>query len=332
MYSNSSSDSDDETRFDELVTPTYSSPPRNSNTSSSSSSSSMQPNSSAALSSFTGTRLSVTDVRDLIADTDPSDAGQWEPTSDAAIQQKLERMRLAAERSSMSSGIAADGMIAASRPMSARGRFGAAQVRSPRNPNSPVLRQRDEHQLMRSGNSEPAIETSTSESNADVSLSAYGRTEDIVTRPNASRRPVESPRKPLNLSDRRRFLMRPVPKDYGMLQCYVTRERTSLTKLFPKYYMFLEHGGTFLMSARRRKKNRSSNYLLSLDPDDLNRSGSNYFGKLRANFVGKEFTMFDSGVNPKNSAGSNKDVRLQLGCVSFVCTWWQGYGASRIQK
>ncbi len=54
----------------------------------------------------------------------------------------------------------------------------------------------------------------------------------------------------------------------------------------------------FLLAARKRKKQTTSNYLISLDPEDLNRDSSKFFGKLRANFVGTEFTVFDGGDKP----------------------------------
>ena len=38
---------------------------------------------------------------------------------------------------------------------------------------------------------------------------------------------------------------------------------------------------TFLLAARKRKKSRSSNYLLSIDPTDLSRVGESYIAKLR---------------------------------------------------
>ena len=46
-----------------------------------------------------------------------------------------------------------------------------------------------------------------------------------------------------------------------------------------------------LRSARKRKKNKTSNYLISLDDDDLARKSGNFFGKVRSNFIGTEFTM-----------------------------------------
>lgn len=40
--------------------------------------------------------------------------------------------------------------------------------------------------------------------------------------------------------------------------------------------------------------------LFPVDQNDLNRSGANYLGKLRSNFVGTEFQVFDDGINPKD--------------------------------
>ncbi len=40
---------------------------------------------------------------------------------------------------------------------------------------------------------------------------------------------------------------------------------------------------------------------MCVDQNDLNRSGHAYLGKLRSNFVGTEFQVFDDGVNPKDS-------------------------------
>ena len=37
----------------------------------------------------------------------------------------------------------------------------------------------------------------------------------------------------------------------------------------------------FLLAARKRKKSRSSNYIISTDPTDLSREGENFVGKLR---------------------------------------------------
>lgn len=37
----------------------------------------------------------------------------------------------------------------------------------------------------------------------------------------------------------------------------------------------------FLLAGRKRKKSKTSNYLISVDPTDLSRGGDSYIGKLR---------------------------------------------------
>lgn len=48
----------------------------------------------------------------------------------------------------------------------------------------------------------------------------------------------------------------------------------------------------------------------------FNKKSDSYIGKLRSNFMGTEFNIYDSGKNPKNS--SNFDlVRHQLGSIIY---------------
>lgn len=46
------------------------------------------------------------------------------------------------------------------------------------------------------------------------------------------------------------------------------------------------------------RQSKTSNYLISLDEEDTSRNSGNYFGKLRSNFVGTEFTIYDKGSKP----------------------------------
>lgn len=52
------------------------------------------------------------------------------------------------------------------------------------------------------------------------------------------------------------------------------------------------------MSSKKRSGNTTSNYLISLDKNDLTSKGDNYVGKLRSNWVGTEFIGYDSGYAP----------------------------------
>lgn len=44
------------------------------------------------------------------------------------------------------------------------------------------------------------------------------------------------------------------------------------------YFSHLQH---FLLAGRKRKRSKTSNYLISLDPTDLSRDGDNFVGKVR---------------------------------------------------
>ena len=120
-----------------------------------------------------------------------------------------------------------------------------------------------------------------------------------------------------DLSDKRLFLMQPGPKN-GHVQCTIRREKGNFG-MFPKYTLHLDENGEFLLAARKRKKSKSSNYLISLDRDDLSRQSGNYFGKLRSNFIGTEFVIFDKGSKPQDNSTKSvqPNVRSELGGVLY---------------
>jgi tubby-related protein 1 len=89
-----------------------------------------------------------------------------------------------------------------------------------------------------------------------------------------------------------------------MVQCYVKREKDS-TGIYPEFKLYLQDGDRFLLTARRRKKSKTSNFLISLESDDLARNGGAYFGKLRGNYVGTEYVLYNNGLKP----GKNVQVR-----------------------
>ena len=63
-----------------------------------------------------------------------------------------------------------------------------------------------------------------------------------------------------------------------------------------QYSLYLEDGRRFLLTARKHKQKTTSNYVISLDSEDLKRESGAFFGKLRSNFVGSDFTIYDAGV------------------------------------
>lgn len=157
----------------------------------------------------------------------------------------------------------------------------------------------------------------------------------LMTPPSSVARPLHI-FQGFDLTDMKKFLMSPIPKDAGVVQCYIKRNRIGMNKLYPIYSIYLKTGDRFLMSSRKRPNNKTSNYLISMSEYDLNRVGDNYLGKLRSNFVGTEFQIFDDGVNPKDSEDTlgstnggyigsgqtqqfvNKETRQELGVVIYA--------------
>ena len=121
---------------------------------------------------------------------------------------------------------------------------------------------------------------------------------------------------PLDVSDVKGFVMMTIPKSQSApVQCYIKRVRSGLQKLWPYYVLYSQDPDKFLLAGRRRKKNKQSTYLISIDEKELKRKSESYIGKCKSNFVGTEFTIWDSGSNPgKKEAG---DVRVELGVVQY---------------
>lgn len=98
------------------------------------------------------------------------------------------------------------------------------------------------------------------------------------------------------------------------VQCRIVRDKSS--KMYPKYQLLLESGTSFLMSARKRKKSKSSNYILSFDKNDTARFSANFAGKVRANFLGTEFTVYDNRQKPTKAGRHSGTLCVQLRCTS----------------
>jgi len=55
------------------------------------------------------------------------------------------------------------------------------------------------------------------------------------------------------------------------------------------------------MVGKKRANNKTSNYLISFNKDSINKKEPFYLGKLRSNFLGTEFNIWDHGKNPKET-------------------------------
>ncbi|XP_034493653.1 tubby-related protein 2 isoform X2 [Ailuropoda melanoleuca] len=122
--------------------------------------------------------------------------------------------------------------------------------------------------------------------------------------------------------DMEAYVMRPAVSGHTV-QCRISRDKCGVDKgMFPFYYLYLEAADGrkhFLLAGRKRKRSKTSNYLISLDPTDLSRDGDNFVGKVRSNVLGTKYTIFDSGVNPerKNFVPETARIRQELAAVCY---------------
>uniref|UniRef100_A0A667HSQ8 Tubby-like protein n=1 Tax=Lynx canadensis TaxID=61383 RepID=A0A667HSQ8_LYNCA len=137
-------------------------------------------------------------------------------------------------------------------------------------------------------------------------------------------RPCSSPRAPGPQlgEDMEAYVLRPALRG-RIVQCRISRDKRGVDKgMFPFYHLYLEAADgrkQFLLAGRKRKRSKTSNYLISLDPTDLSRDGDNFVGKVRSNVLGTKFTIFDNGVNPerKNFVPETTRIREELGAVCY---------------
>ncbi|MBA0795738.1 hypothetical protein Gohar_006575 [Gossypium harknessii] len=90
------------------------------------------------------------------------------------------------------------------------------------------------------------------------------------------------------------FPLQPGPRD-SLLQCYIKRSCNNQT-----YYLYLglyqssNEDGKFLLAARKCRRPTCTDYIISLNADDVSKGGNTYIGKLRSNFLGTKFEIYDS--------------------------------------
>ena len=125
------------------------------------------------------------------------------------------------------------------------------------------------------------------------------------------------------------YILSPAPKG-KKIHCKIIRQRNGLDSLFPKYELYLESSLDqepieFLLYARKRKKSKNSNYFISKSylGHESNKDKEGYVGKLRSNFIGTSFVVFDDGFNPaKGPTGSSGNLsaspRQELASVLYA--------------
>ncbi|MEE6492947.1 hypothetical protein FKM82_016678 [Ascaphus truei] len=134
-----------------------------------------------------------------------------------------------------------------------------------------------------------------------------------------SKKKEERPPSPIiEVDNLEEFVLRPAPQGVT-IKCKVTRDKKGMDRgLYPTYYVHLDNDKkVFLLAGRKRKKSKTSNYLISIDATDLSRGGENFIGKLRSNLMGTKFTVFDNGANPDKANSDWSNVRQELAAIVY---------------
>ncbi|KAL8171294.1 hypothetical protein V2J09_023098 [Rumex salicifolius] len=79
----------------------------------------------------------------------------------------------------------------------------------------------------------------------------------------------------------------------------------------------LAEDGKFLLAARKFRRATCNDYVVSLNPDDMSKGGGTYIGKLRSNFMGTKFTIYDP-QRPTSGAKMIKSHSTRLAGLKHV--------------
>ncbi|KAL0903919.1 hypothetical protein M5K25_025982 [Dendrobium thyrsiflorum] len=107
-------------------------------------------------------------------------------------------------------------------------------------------------------------------------------------------------------------LKQPGPSELP-IQCFIKRNKKNST-----FYLYLSltqtfmDKGKFLLAARRVRRGYHTEYTISLDADDLSQGSKAYMGKLRSNFLGTKFMLYDSRPPYDGAKASNSRVSRRL--------------------
>ncbi|KAM9845506.1 tubby-related protein 3 [Aulostomus maculatus] len=127
----------------------------------------------------------------------------------------------------------------------------------------------------------------------------------------------------IDVANLEEFALRPAPRGVTV-KCRITRDKKGMDRgLYPTYFMHMEREDgkrVFLLAGRKRKKSKTSNYLISVDATDLSREGESFIGKLRSNLMGTKFTVYDNGTNPCKNPGAlleESNTRQELAAICY---------------
>ncbi|XP_051127800.1 tubby-like F-box protein 3 [Andrographis paniculata] len=86
----------------------------------------------------------------------------------------------------------------------------------------------------------------------------------------------------------------PGPRE-SLIPCFIKRNRSTQTYyLYASLSQALANDGKFLLAAQRFKRTTSTDYMISLQANDMSKGSPAYIGKLRCNLLGRRFVVYDA--------------------------------------
>ena len=138
----------------------------------------------------------------------------------------------------------------------------------------------------------------------------------------------------LDFSNMKSFVTKPVPLRAGIVECYILRKKDGekQSKMYPTYELYTKEGDLFLLTAKRRTGNKTSNYLISYVKGDLDRHSPAYLGKVRSNFMGTEYHIYDNGIREEDIEPCNpsSQIRRELGVITYASNFLRSKGPRRM--
>lgn len=85
------------------------------------------------------------------------------------------------------------------------------------------------------------------------------------------------------------------------------------------------------MTAKKRSGNATSNYLITSDKNELDPNCPSYMGKVRSNFMGTNFQIYDDGCNPEKKDEAGKRPRRILASVHYASNIFGSKGPRKME-
>uniref|UniRef100_A0A1J3HHW7 Tubby-like F-box protein 6 n=1 Tax=Noccaea caerulescens TaxID=107243 RepID=A0A1J3HHW7_NOCCA len=127
-------------------------------------------------------------------------------------------------------------------------------------------------------------------------------------------------------------LKQPGPRD-APIQCFIKRERaTGIYRLYLGLSPALSGDKSkLLLSAKKVRRATGAEFVVSLSGNDFSRSSSNYIGKLRSNFLGTKFTVYENQPPPLDSTrSSNRKLPPSMRVSPWVSSSTHSYSIASI--